>query len=112
MTRNHDDRELASVQDRYGHWIYLTEERWQHICDRHPEMEGYRGHVLDTVSRGGRSQDSVRPYVYLYNLDYLDLPLGNTTVIVVVRFGYNRNGSENNFALTAYQVRRHRAMPC
>ena len=36
-------------------------------------------------------------------------PRGNTTVVVVVRFGYNQDATENNFILTAYYVMRRRA---
>ena len=97
------------VRDRRGHWIYLTWERWEHICDEHPEMRDHKRHVFDTIRRGRRFQDSIRPDVYLYHQDRVDLPNGNTTVVVVVRFGYNSDESENNFILTAYYVRRWRA---
>jgi hypothetical protein len=46
-----------SVQDRLGHEIYLTDERWHHICEEHLEMQAYRRHVLETVRRGRRFQD-------------------------------------------------------
>jgi len=94
------------VRDRRGHWIYLTWERWEHICDEHPEMRDYKHHVFDAIRRGRRFQDSIRPHIYLYYEDRADLPNGNTTVVVVVRFGYNLDGSENNFILTAYYVSR------
>jgi hypothetical protein len=54
--------------------------------------------------RGRRFQDSVRPDVFLYYRDYGDLPQGNTTIVVVVRFGFAADGSENNFIVTAYQI--------
>ena len=99
-----------SVRDRRGHWIYLTWERWEHICDEHPEVRDYKHHVFEAIRRGRRFQDSIRPDVYLYYQDRADLPHGNTTVVVVVRFGYNQDGSENNFILTAYYVMRRRAI--
>jgi hypothetical protein len=46
-----------SVQDRLGHEIYLTDERWHHICEEHLEMQASRRHVLETVRRGRRFQD-------------------------------------------------------
>lgn len=67
-------------------------------------MHGYDGQVLETVERGRRFQDSVRPDVFLYYRDYGDLPQGNTTIVVVVRFGFAADGSENNFVVTAYQI--------
>ena len=96
------------MKDRLGHEIYLTDERWHHICAEHPEMQRHRRRVLETVRRGRRFQDSVRPDVYLYYRDYSDLPHGNTTVVVVVRFGFDHVETENNFILTAYQIRRRR----
>lgn len=97
------------VRDRLHHEIYLTDERWEHICEEHPEMERYRNHVSETVRRGQRFQDSIRPDVYLYYRAYQNLPGGNTTIVVVVRFGISPNGDENNFILTAYEIRRRRS---
>ena len=96
------------VTDQLGHDIYLTEERWRHICEEHPEMQPYRKQVMETVHRGRRFQDSVRPQVYLYYRDSHGLPYGNTTVVVVVYFGFSQDGIENNFILTAYQIRRQK----
>ena len=95
---------LRSIKDQLGHEIYLTDERWNHIYEEHPEMHGYDGQVLETVERGRRFQDSVRPDVFLYYWDYDDLPQGNPTIVVVVRFGFAPDGSENNFIATAYQI--------
>lgn len=94
------------MKDQYGHEIYLTDERWRHICEEHPEMQPYKRRVLETVRRGRRFQDSIRPEVYLYYRDYRDLPHGNTAIVVVVRFGFYPDGTENNFVLTGYQIRR------
>ena len=97
-----------NVTDRRGHGIYLTEERWRHICEEHPEIEGHRGQVIETLRRGRRFQDSVRPQVYLYYRDFDSLPDDNTTMVVVVRFGFNPDSTENNFVMTAYQIHRRR----
>jgi hypothetical protein len=96
------------VKDRLGHEIYLTDERWNHICDEHSEMRQYRRRAVETVHQGRRFQDSVRPEVYLYHRTYPDLPHGNTTIVVVIRFSFYPDGTENNFILTAYQIRRRR----
>jgi hypothetical protein len=71
-------------------------------------MRGYETQTLETVRRGRRFQDSVRPTVFLYYLDVRDLPDDNTTLVAVVRFGIRSDGRENNFILTAYQIRRKR----
>ena len=97
-----------SVSDQLGHEIYLTEEGWRHICEEHPEMQGWRAQILETVRRGRRFQDSVRPDVYLYFRDYRELPHMNTTMVVVVRFGFYPDGTQNNFVLTAYLIRQCR----
>ena len=96
------------VKDQLGHDVYLTDERWRHICDEHPEMHGYRAPFFETVHSGNRFQDSVRPQVYLYYQYYQGLPDANTTIVVVVYFGVTADGAENNFVLTAYQIRRQR----
>jgi hypothetical protein len=101
-------REIAV--DALGHSIYLTAERWRHICDEHPEMEPYRDAILETLRLGRRFQDSIRPDVFLYHRDYPDLPYGNTTIVVVVRFGIGVDGAPNNFVLTAYQILRRRSV--
>lgn len=99
----------AVVTDGLGHEIYLTDERWQHIVDEHPEMEGCEDKLLDALRLGRRFQDSVRPNVFLYHRDYADLPFGNTTLVVVVRFGVRPDGTPNNFVLTGYQIARIRS---
>ncbi len=42
---------LRSVTDQLGHEIYLTDERWAHVCEEHPEMQAYESEVLETVQR-------------------------------------------------------------
>lgn len=98
---------LQTVKDQLGHEIYLTDERWNHICEEHPEMQSYESQVLETIQRGRRFQDSVRLDVFLYYRDFEDLPAGNTTIVAVVRFGFIPSGPENNFVVTAYQIFRH-----
>ena len=97
---------LRSVADSLGHEIYLTDERWAHVCEEHPEMLQYENEVLETVQRGRRFQDSVRPDVFLYYRDFENLPAENTSIVAVVRFGFRADGSENNFVVTAYQISR------
>lgn len=99
---------LQTVKDQLGHEIYLTDERWNHICEEHPEMQGYESQVLETIQRGRRFQDSVRPDVFLYYRDFEDLPASNSTIVAVVRFGFTPGGTENNYIVTAYQIFRHR----
>ena len=99
---------IRPVKDQLGHEIYITDERWNHICEEHPEMAGFDSQVMETVEKGGRFQDSIRPDIFLYYRDFEDLPSGNTTIVVVIRFGFAPDGSENNFIVTAYQIFRQR----
>ena len=43
---------LRSVTDLLGHEIYLTDERWVHVCEEHPEMQAYESEVLETIREG------------------------------------------------------------
>ena len=99
----------VQVTDVTGHPIYLTDERWQHICDEHPEMEPYEEKILETLRLGRRFEGSIRPDVFPYYRAYADLPYVNTTIVVVVRFGFLADGSPNSFVLTAYQMFRMRS---
>ena len=52
-----------TVQDKDGHNIYLTQERWEHIIEsiNHPEMKEYEAELKETVKTGNRKQDSLNP---------------------------------------------------
>ena len=95
---------IQSARDRRGSEIYLTEERWSHICDRHSEIIEYQRELFDTIRRGRRRQEPFRPGVYRYRRDYPGLPNNRTTIVVIVRFGYHEDGRENNFVVTSYQT--------
>lgn len=41
---------VKSVKAISGKRIRLTEERWQHIIERHPEVAGYLNEVLNTIA--------------------------------------------------------------
>jgi len=47
------------VNDRRGNKIYITDERWEHICKRHPEVIGYEEYVLKTLRSRRRKQQRV-----------------------------------------------------
>jgi hypothetical protein len=95
------------IQDRYGNTIYITDERWEHIYEEHPDMLGYDQHVLETLRHGKREQDGLNPSKYFYTKGFHDLVDLNNHIIVVVKFGWmtTADGQEitNNFVLTAYQ---------
>ena len=94
-----------TVHDRWGHAIYLTEERWEHILEFHEEMADCRDELFTTLIRGRRKQEALDPSVYLYYHPFDYLPGDNTHVIVVVKFTTRMEGNRtlpNHFVLTAY----------
>jgi uracil DNA glycosylase len=74
---------LKQVTDRWGNRITLTDERWQHIIEWHPELEGFENDVLDTIRKGRRRQDPIDPHKYKYFYAVEDLPFGLTHIVVV-----------------------------
>lgn len=90
------------IHDRFGNEIYLTEERWLHILDRHDELIGRLDDVLDTVCYGQRRQEVLEPQKYRYRRAYDDLPHGDNHIVVIVMFLHNDAGASNNFIVTAW----------
>jgi hypothetical protein len=91
---------LEQVIDRWGNWITLTEERWQHIMEWHPELEEFKENVLETIRKGRRRQDPIdqQKYKYIYAVE--GLPFGLTHIVVVARLAAGK------FVLTAYGIER------
>jgi len=50
-------------QDRYGHAIYLTQERWEPRVDpaNPPEMADDKGYLRETIRLGRRRQEPLNP---------------------------------------------------
>ena len=93
------------VQDRQGHTIYLTWERWDHALG-HPGMdEGLLESVLETLRQARRQQDAYDPTKYKYLYEFPNLPMPYTHIVVVVKFSWRGAPAEaNNFVLTAYLI--------
>jgi len=97
-----------TVRDRYGHTVYLTDERWQHMIGsmNHPEMALYEESLKETIQAGHRRQDALNPQKYRYVKAFIDLPEGNTHLVAIVLFHF-REGDDgkpipNNDIATAY----------
>ena len=74
------------VLDRNGNLIYLTDERWNHIIEIHPEMLNYKKHLFSTLRTGKRKQDPLDSSLYTYYCNFNNLEKGFNQVIVVVKF--------------------------
>ena len=77
--------------------IRLTEERWQHITGRHPEMGTLREMVLETVAEPDMIQEGDFDEFLAVRL-YPRTPLTRKYLIVAYRETEPRDG----FILTAY----------
>jgi hypothetical protein len=103
------DGKRWTVHDSYGHAIYLTQERWEHIIDpiNHPEMVSCEEQMQMTVKSGSRQQDPLNPRKYRYSKAFNDLAMDNTHIVAIVVFGYstgeNNEPVPNNYLATAYQ---------
>jgi len=92
------------VTDRYGHTIYMTEERWRH-AKLHPGMDdSILPKALSTLRTSKRRLDRLYSQVFIYQKGFPNLPLGNRQVVVAVKFEFDPldGDKENNFVLTAY----------
>src|SRR6266568_4657463 len=93
------------VQDRAHNAIYLTEERWKHIVENHPEMIEYERHLQNTIRRGHRRQEPLNPRKYRYAQSFDDLPedFNHIVVIALFEFDVDEHGETvpNNYVATA-----------
>jgi hypothetical protein len=94
-----------SVQDPHGNPIYLTEERWQHIVEGHPEMSGHERQLQEAIRLGTRSQDSLNPQKFRYLRAFQGLWGDNTHLEAIVLFRFEEDEGRlvaNNYVVTAY----------
>ena len=94
-----------TIEDGDGNPVYLTDERWEHILEGHPEMSGHERELQDAIRTGTRSQDSLNPQKYRYRRAFRGLADDNTHLEAVVLFRYaDQEGRlvPNNYVVTAY----------
>ncbi len=92
---------MLIVRSRNGVPVRLTEERWRHIVEQHPEMDELQNRVLETLSVPDMIQEgdfgellAVRRYV--------GTSLGEKFLVVV----YREVSAGDGFILTAYLTRK------
>ena len=95
------------VEDRRGHTIYMTWERWEHTLG-HPGMgDNLLEAILETIKQGSRRQDKYIIDKFHYSREFFDLPDPYTHVVVVVKAGWQGNPPKpNNFVLTAFLIQK------
>lgn len=95
-----------TVQDRQGNLIYLSQERWEHILQGHPEMAEFEEHLQTVVKRGKRRQEPLNPRKYRYTHPFDDLPDEHNHIVVIALFGFDVDErgetTPNNFIATAF----------
>jgi len=96
------------VYDRWDNEIYLTDERWEHILDRHEELIGLFGEVIETLQFGKRRQEVLDPNRYRYYQPCALLPPEFNHIVVAVVFRYQESPNDivrpNNFVTSAWGV--------
>jgi len=92
---------MLIVYSRSGVPVRLTEERWQHIVRRHPEMDNQRERVLETLAEPNMIQQGDFGEVLAVRF-YPETPLTRKFLVVV----YREVSPEDGFILTAYLTSR------
>jgi len=84
------------INSQGGVPVRLTEERWNHIVSRHPEMLNCREQVLETLADPDMVQQGDFGELLAVR-EYDELKLGRFVVVV-----YREACPDDGFALTAY----------
>jgi len=92
---------MLIVLSRNGVPVRLTEERWEHIVRRHPEMDDQRERVLETVAEPDMIQQGDFGELLAVR-SYPDTPLTSKFLVVA----YQEVSLEDGFILTAYLTSR------
>jgi len=92
---------MEQITSRNGVPIRLSEERWNHILRRHPEMGDCRDKVIETVAVPDLIQVGDSGELLAVRL-YDKTTLGRKYVVVA----YRETSATEGFILTAYLTRR------
>jgi hypothetical protein len=90
----------AAVEDPHGRTVELTEERWTHITERHPDIKPFAETVLRAVRSADRSLQGPEPSERWY---YIKTDAPSAWLKVVVAYAEGRG-----HIVTAYA---RRSMP-
>lgn len=92
---------MIIVRSKNGNPIRLTQERWNHIIARHPEMENQKGRVLETLSAPDLVLEGDLQTLISAKF-YAETPLTKKFLIVI----YREINEVDGFVLTAYFANR------
>jgi hypothetical protein len=92
---------MLIVRSANGVPIRLTDERWQHIVRRHPEMDGHRNFVLETLTDPDYVQEGDFGALLAVRLFPGAVLVGKYVIVV-----YRETDPMDGFVLTAYLARR------
>jgi hypothetical protein len=88
---------MLIVHSHNGVPTRLTEERWRHIIQRHPDMATQRERVLETLTEPDMIQEGDFGTLLAVRL-YPQTPLTRKYLVVV----YRESSTADGFVLTAY----------
>ena len=93
---------MRIVRSERGIPVRLTDERWRHIVDRHPEMANLKEEALHTIAEPDLIQTGDAGELLAITLQ-ADTPFGEKYVVVSYR---ELTGENDGFVITAYLTRR------
>ncbi len=89
---------IFEIRDKSGRNIYLTDERWKHINQEHPEVAPYLEEIKDTL----KYPMKINKYELAENVRYYYRYFKEKTKYLLVIVKYLNN---HGFVITAYFVR-------
>lgn len=95
--RNGSVSGVLSARSRNGVPVRLTEERWAHVIQRHPELRNQQQRILETIAEPDLIQHGDWGELLAIRL-YRETPLTRKHLVVA----YRELGPEDGFVLTAY----------
>ncbi len=92
---------MIIVKSRNNIPIRLTTERWKHITTRHPEMDGQKEHVLETLTDPDLIQEGDFGELIAMR-HYEKTPLTSKYLVTI----YKETEDTDGFIVTAYYATR------
>lgn len=99
MRRKKEHGLIAITTSVNGVPIRLTEERWSHIIDHHPEVKQFLDEILSTISNPGHLYLFTKKYILAATNSYGKLQDYGLPTNIVVHY---REFKDDGFILTAF----------